>query len=277
MEERYNVYFAGQVKDGADPASVREQLAKVFNANSATLDKLFCGDPQLIKRECDLATAQKYQAAMERAGAVPIIKRTAAASTSPPPSRAPAAEATRTMTAAERIAALAAAPDENRFKREQAASATATSTATAAPADTDGIVLAPPGTAVLRDEERAEPVIRTVDTSHLALDTTAERLSDEASPAPASPDTSHLSMGEVGDTIPNLPSSNAPLSPNLDGLELSAAGTDFSDCAAPEQETPALDLSALATLAPGTQTEEEQRRQPIPVAVPSTDHISIQE
>jgi hypothetical protein len=59
MEERYNVYFAGQVIDGHDPVAVRENLGKIFNANQVVLDKLFSGKPQLVKRECDAGTAAK--------------------------------------------------------------------------------------------------------------------------------------------------------------------------------------------------------------------------
>ena len=38
MEERYNVYFAGQVMAGFDARVVRDKLAKIFNADQATLD-----------------------------------------------------------------------------------------------------------------------------------------------------------------------------------------------------------------------------------------------
>jgi hypothetical protein len=84
-------------------------------------------------------------------------------------------------------------------------------------------------------------------------------------------------MGAVGDRIPNLPSSATPLSPNMDGLVLSAAGTDFSDCALPEAQALPLDLSHLEALPPGAIPLEEQRRRPLPVATPDTDHISLQE
>jgi hypothetical protein len=262
LEERYNVYFAGQVMDGFDLSDVRSKLAKVFNADQATLDKLFCGKPQLIKRECDKATALKFKQALERAGAIPVIQRaelpTAVTNTTPAPA----------MTAAEKIAALAAAPDETNYLKGSQEPASA---------DTSGIVLAPPGTEVLRENERAEPVIREVDTSELAVDATAERLSQEAPPPPAAPDTSHLSMGDVGDTIPNLGSTSAPLSPNLDGLALSAAGTDFSDCAGPEPSALLLDLTHLTALAPGDTTVDEQRRKPSVASAPSIDHISLED
>lgn len=270
MEERYNIYFAGQVMDGFSLTDVRSKMAKVFNADQATLDKLFCGKPQLIKRECDKATALKFKQALEQAGAIPVIKRaelpTAVANTTPAPA----------MTAAEKIAALAAAPDETSYQQGAQPPPSAADKQEAA-TGTSGIVLAPPGTDVLREHERAEPVIHEVDTSELAADTTAERLSPEASPPPAAPDTGHLSMGDVGDTIPNLDSSSAPVSPNLDGLALSASGTDFSDCARPEPSDLNLDLSHLTALCPGDTTVDEQQRRPTPATVPNIDHISLED
>ncbi len=297
MEERYNVYFAGQLMAGFDARVVRDKLAKIFNADQATLDKLFSGKAQLIKRDCDAATAEKYKQALERAGAIPIIKNAATAATTagPAPVNSPSSSQTnppaRAMTAAEKIAALAAAPDENRYQQRASDSAaadhrsntavvrneTGSSAYTGTESDNSGIVLAPPGTAVLREEERAAPVVREVDTSGLAIDATATRLSDAPPPLPAAPDTRHLSMAAVGDTIPTLPSAATPLSPNLDGLALSAAGTDFSDCAPPAAEALPLDLSHLAALPPGDIPLEEQRRRPLPVATPDTDHISLQE
>jgi hypothetical protein len=297
MEERYNVYFAGQVMTGFDARAVRDKLATVFNADQATLDKLFSGKAQLIKRDCDAATAAKYKQALERAGAIPIIKSAtanaaapAAKTTATPAATPPPGAPARAMTAAEKIAALAAAPDETRYQKSAADSAVAdTRGATAAVrGETDsgtntgmetghsGIALAPPGTAVLREEERAAPVVREVDTSGLAIDATATRLSDAAPPSPEPPDTRHLTMGAVGDVIPNLHSPATPLSPNLEGLALSAAGTDFSDCALPAPEVLPLDLSHLAALPPGDIPLEEQRRRPLPVATPDTDHIALE-
>jgi len=270
MAERYNVYFAGQVLDGFDLSSVRDKLAKVFNADQATLDKLFSGKTQLIKRNCDKVTALQYREAMERAGALPIVKLTDSETVTT------ATAPNRTMTAAEKIAALAAAPDTGLYS-SAASGAASQAVDEAATAEPGGIALAPAGTEVLREEERAAPVIREVDTSGLAIDTAAKRLSKEAPPPPAAPDTRHLSMGDAGDTIPNLPRFTAPLSPVIDGLALSAPGTDFSDCAAPEPPPLQLDFSALAMLPAGTALTDEQNRSREHGAVPSTDHISLTE
>lgn len=269
MNERYNVYFEGQIVAGHTVGSVREKLAKLFNADQPTLDKLFSGRLQLIKRGCDAATAQKFKAAMERAGAVPVIR-------SEEPAAEPAAAPARPMTSAERIAALAAAPDETRFRKSPPAAPLAT--AEEADPQTGGIALSPAGTEVLRADERATPIIREVDTSALAVDNAAARLSDIPPAPPAAPDTSHLSMGDVGDTIPNLPTELTPLVLDLDGLELSAPGTDFSDCAAPPAQAAAMDISGITALPPGAlPPEEEQRRQSIPLPVPSTDHLALKE
>lgn len=270
MEEQYNVYFAGQVMDGVELSDVRSKLAKVFSADKATLDKLFSGKPQLIKRECDKATALKFKQALERAGAIPIIKRAELAAA--PTNTTPAPP----MTAAEKIAALAAAPDEARYQqRSQAPTPSESRSESAAAAS--GIVLAPPGTDVLREHERAEPAIREVDTSKLAVDSAAERLSPEPSPAPAAPDTGHLSMSDVGETIPNLDSRAHPVSPNLDGLALSEPGTDFSDCAKPEPLDLNLDLNHLTALPPGDKTVDEQQRRPVAAPAPNIDHISLED
>jgi hypothetical protein len=66
MDERFNIYFDGQVIAGHDVGSVREKLAKVFNADQSTLDKLFSGKLQLIKRGCDQATVQSGDGAHRR-------------------------------------------------------------------------------------------------------------------------------------------------------------------------------------------------------------------
>ncbi len=269
MEDRYNVYFAGQVLDGFDQSSVRDKLAKVFNADQATLDKLFSGKTQLIKRYCDHATAQQYSEAMERAGALAIVKLSE-------PATATNTASARPMTAAEKIAALAAAPDTSLYRTGTSGTTPQSQNQSAEP-EPGGIALAPAGTEVLRKEERPAAVIREVDTAGLAIDTAAKRLSDEAPPPPAAPDTDHLSMGDVGDIIPNLPRFTVPLSPVIDGLALSAPGTDFSDCAAPEPPALELDVSALDVLPAGAVLLEEEYRNREPGVIPSTDHISLSE
>ena len=294
METRYNVYFAGQLLPGQELTSVRDKLAKLFNADQQTLEKLFSGKAQLLKRDCDKATALKYKQAMERAGAQPMIKASqgaAAAEQSPPPTPVPE----KTMSAAERIAALAAAPDKGGYSPEESStsskeSSTSSKESSTSPkepstgfagqqpeSDQAGINLAPAGTDVLREDERSEPVVSDIDTTGLEVDAATQRLSEEPPPPPPAPDTSHLDMGGVGEMIPNLPSDQVPLSPNTDAIDLSPAGTDFADCAPPEAEPPSLDLTGMNLAPTGTDVLEEKYRKKAQAAAPATDHISLEE
>jgi hypothetical protein len=269
MKERYDIYFSGQVMDGHDLESVRSKLSILFKADQTTLDKLFSGKAQLIKRNCDHSTALKYKNAMEQAGALPVLKALPAETES-------RTESSTDQSAAEKIAALAATTDDNRYQ-QSTPDAPSSESSKPAPTESGSIGLAPPGTDVLREEERAEPVTREIDTTALQVDTSGSRLSDEKPPPAATLDTGHLSLADTGDSIPNLPSTDTPVTPNLDGLVLSEPDTDFSDCASPEPPAPVLDLSALAVEPAGTELLEEQYRKAEAGTTPTTDHLSLED
>ncbi len=270
MGSRYNIYYAGEVLAGHNQATVREQLRKLFKASDAVLDKLFSGSEQLVKRECDKATALKYKQAMEQAGAQPVIKvvrddSTAAAAASPEP--APE----RKPTTAERVAALASAPDVglNAAEPPQAAEPEID--------EETGWQLEPVGADILRPDERRQPIVAAIDISALDLAADTGNLAPARPPAPAAPATDHLSMGAVGDSIPTLPSDQAPLHPDTSAIALSPEGTDFADCAPPEPTPPQVDLSSMDLAPEGSDVlEEKYRNKPAPVA-PTTDHISLED
>lgn len=265
MGTRYHIYFAGELQEGHALADVQAKIAKLFNANDATLAKLFSGETQMIKRDCDRATAAKYKAAMEKAGAKPIIK-VAASETEAAAPVAPAQQTPkpREQTAAEKIAALAAAAD-----------APPTVTNTDSSAQGTGIDLAEPGSDVLREDERSTVEAAEVDVSGLVLDEHTDRLAPQAPPAPEAPDTSHLNVGEVGETIPTLPRHEALLTPNTDDISLAPEGGDLSDCAPPAAPPPELDLSALDLAPTGSAVLEEKYRKAETASAPTTDHLSL--
>ena len=269
MEARYNIYYSGQLLEGKELPAVRANMAKLFNADEATLNKLFSGKAQLVKRNCDKSTARKYKQAIENAGGIPVIK---AANTTPAaPSAPPAAEA---MSAAERIAALASAPGP--LSQPQPTESPKSTEVPDAQAD-GSIALAPSGTDVLRAEERTAPAASTVTTPNLDLDTSGQRLSETPPAPPAAPDTSHLSEGGVGELLPTLPSSAQALDPDTSGISLSPDGTDFSDCAAPEANTPNLDLSGIDLAPPGADVIEPQYRKKQDPPPPATDHLALED
>ena len=280
MANTYNVHFAGEVITGHEPAEVRKKLGKLFGANDATLDKLFSGTQRLIKKGCDRATAEKYRAAMQRAGAVAIID---------PPLEAEQASA------ADKIAALAAAPEDARYREQppqpqpaasesddppsepEAAPAPAEPAASTREADDSSLELRPPESAVLEEHERAPEVRREVDTSALSVDEHGDRLAPPAPTPPPAPDTTHLGMAEVGAAVPNLPSGEAPISPNIDAIDLSPEGTDFSDCRTEAPPAPQLDLSGIDVAAEGEDLLEQRYRDAPAPPAPDTNHLSIEE
>lgn len=282
MDKRFNIYYAGEVLDGHDPTQVRANLGKLFKANEQTLDKLFSGKAQLLKKGCDEDKARQYQQAMQRAGAQPIIRAAqpadAGGATDAP---APAGDQPeKKLTAAEKIAALAAAEDDTRYRAEDSSGAGQSPPAASEPttaADEGSLGLEPEGTEVLKAHERAAPVEASIDTSKLAVDETAARLSEEAPAAPPAPDTSHLDMGEVGEVIPTLEEAVEELDPDISALDLSPEGSDFSDCAGPDPIAPDVDLSALDLAPSGSDVLEEQYRRGEEQAPPNTDHISVQD
>jgi hypothetical protein len=264
VDTRYNVYYAGQLLEGREHIEVRANLGKLFNADEATLDKLFSGEIQLLKRDCDEATAEKYRGAMERAGALPILRALApdsappeeAAAQQPAPPLSTPQENPAAMTAAEKIAALAATEDDQRFVADNESRGPAPGDGQEQEPQKEtgnepaGLQVAPAGTDVLREDERQQPVSANIDTSALAVDAGAERLSEEPPTPPPAPDTSHMDMAAVGESIPNLPRRDAPLDPDTSGLDLADSGADVL---------------------------EEQYRKRDDAQPPPTDHLSLQE
>jgi len=270
MDVQYNVYFTGEVLPDHDANSVRTRLAQLFKADEATLDRLFSGTAQLLKRECDKATALKYKQAMERAGARPVIRRVADTTAAATPAPSPAPQA-RKMTAAERIAAIAAGDDTP----PQSSRSRASGPAPEQSLDSSGISIAPPGTAVLKPEERRVVESREIDTSAFVLDANGERLSAASPPPPPAPSTEHLSMGAVGEVIPTLPRHAEAASPDISAIALAPEGSDFSDCAQPAATAPELDLSQLELAAAGEALLEGQYRNQEPVHAPDTSHLKL--
>lgn len=294
MTAKYDICFAGDLLENQDRETVRAGLAKLFKADEATLDRLFSGKLQLLKRGCDKDTAVKYKAAIERAGAKPIIRKSAEETPTPEPS-----PPVRKMTAAERIAALAAAPDVESGKvpaaqtqatapekaqattnaPEQAQVPVSAAAQTSAPDSImdSGISLSPAGSDVLRPEERVHEESVDIDVSALVLSETGTSLAAPSEPPPPAPDTGHLTLGEVGETIPTLKDSTAPLSPDISAIDLAPENSDFSDCARLPAAAPDVDLSSLNLAPSGADMLEENYRQHEETQAPSTDHLELED
>ena len=116
-EKIYEVVFYGEIVEGAKLEQVKAKVAAMFKADASKLEQLFSGKRVVIKKNIDLATANKYQSALQNAGAqcevksLPDAAPTQAADDSVPavPATAQATASTATATATQESAAPASA------------------------------------------------------------------------------------------------------------------------------------------------------------------------
>ncbi len=281
MEELYDILFAGGIVDGFDVNDVRANIAKLFKANDATLEKLFSGKAQMIKRGVDKPAAIKYKGAMQKAGAVAVIrKHQSAAASPPPPAKAaePAAEKPP-QTMAERLAALTgdAEPSASEPAPAPVASQQAHDSAEVAPnaGSADAITLAPAGSDVLKEDERRVFEDLDIDLSaiHLAPEFAEPQVEEKI--APPAPDVSHMSMGEVGEAIPHLESDATPVNPDTTHLSMGEVGEEIPQLESTEQAVE-VDTSALDLAPEGSDVLEEKYRHAEDAQAPNTDHLSLE-
>lgn len=69
MDEAYRLVFRGEVLEGQHPAVVRSRLIKALQLTDAQAEKLFGGQPVVVKKRADTAMAARYQDLFKQAGA----------------------------------------------------------------------------------------------------------------------------------------------------------------------------------------------------------------
>lgn len=68
-DARYKIVFEGELMPGAALDSVKENLARLFKSDADKIDALFNGRAVALKRDLEDGEADKYLAALQRAGA----------------------------------------------------------------------------------------------------------------------------------------------------------------------------------------------------------------
>jgi len=91
-DARFHIIFTGQLVKGSDLATVKSNLGKIFKMDAARVEKLFSGQPVVLKKDADQATAMKFRAVLKQAGAEcelrPVAEPAQASAASVPESRA---------------------------------------------------------------------------------------------------------------------------------------------------------------------------------------------
>jgi hypothetical protein len=251
--ERFDIAFAGECLDGHDPAGVRAALGKLFKADEATLDRLFSGKRQRVKRGCDKATALRYQQAMTGVGARPIVTRSSEIQETAKPAAAGTASTPSGAHSPQRASASrpapGAGPDAGAEQPESAMS------------------LLPAGSDMLAPAERKIPKAVELDLEHISLAAPGERLSD-AQPAPRQVvEAPKLDVAEIGSTL-SVAEQPAAIAP---------PDHDLSDCSAPPAATPQLNLDRLELAPSGTDLLGEHERHRSAERAPDTSHLQLED
>ncbi len=198
--QRFDIVFRGETAPGVARATVARNLVQVFRTTPETVERLLDGGKHMLKRGLDADTAQKYRAALERAGAIAMLVPAV-----PEPGAGPVAPATDALTLAPAGTEVLAAHERRH------------STATAP--DTSHIDLAEPGVDLRPAAPSAPPP--PPDTSRLSLAEPGTRLAPQAPVPPAAPDTSHLTVAPPNTPLGEPARTATPVAlPDISALEL---------------------------------------------------------
>jgi uncharacterized protein YbjQ (UPF0145 family) len=84
MSDRYTVVFEGRIMPGKSAGMVKERLKSALKTNDQGIAKLFVGSPVPVRKNTDLATAEKYKQVFAAAGAFCDIRKEGASDTREP-------------------------------------------------------------------------------------------------------------------------------------------------------------------------------------------------
>jgi len=73
-DELFEVAFRGEIREGENSEDVKARVGKMFKADEAKVAQLFSGKRVVIKKNVDQQTANKYQSALNKAGAECEVK-----------------------------------------------------------------------------------------------------------------------------------------------------------------------------------------------------------
>ena len=267
MSQRYDIFFAAQLVEGFEEATVRGNLATLFKANDQTLDKLFSGKAQLIKRGVDKQAALKYKAALQKAGAVALIRAAAdAAAGDPAAAEAAAVAAESAPEPAPEPAPPPATVDEGLPSSSDIKTASSESTETAQESgdDQDSGSMADRIAALA-----AEP------------ESTAFGASDPASAAadatePASAASAAAASAAAGSPAAGSPAAGSPAAATGEEISLAPPGSDVLN--EDEREVfEELDIDTSAIHLVSSLSDPEPMDSEPPPPAPDTSHMSMGE
>ena len=209
----YQLVFRGECTTGTDLATARASAQALFKATLEQVDRMFSGQPVVIRNKLDAAQAEKYRLVLQKHGMVAYVE--AMPGTQPDePRRAPAPAASATSAATGTASAPAPKPSAPGTASVAAGTAGAGSAGKTAgpvvePGDRprlagekvddilagSGLSLDPPGVTLVNPERPVAPLFRNLDSWTIAP-AGSELGEKRETPPPITPDISHLSLAD---------------------------------------------------------------------------------
>lgn len=230
-EQNFQVVFSGRITEGAELAQVKANVAGLFKVGVDKVEQLFTGQPVVIKKGLDEATANKYQLALQRAGAICQVVDLKAAAVTPQ------------TAAATPPASVSNPPGEKEDTIPTIDSGLHKSVVKPAPiglGELDGVKLDEPGVILVHPEAIPEPHL---DLSGLSMDEPGVVLTVPEEVVEPRLDLSGLSLDEPG-VVLVAPQVVPALEVNLEGLSLDEPGVTLVEHVEPEK--PSIDTSKLS-------------------------------
>lgn len=184
-DARFHIVFSGTLVGGADLATVKSNLGRLFKMDAARVEKLFAGQPVVIKKDADQATAMKFRALMKQAGAECEVRPVSAGS---PQAPEPAPQAQPSAVERPSQAGHGAVQEQSSGDLETVGTIRTGGTGFAG-----AFTVADVGEDMDNGEHAPPPPAP--DVSHLSIAAAGENLGQQTEvPPPAQPDISHLSL-----------------------------------------------------------------------------------
>lgn len=252
----YEVVFNGMIARGFETGQVKQNLAKLFKVDISKMEALFSGNMIVVKSGIDEESANRYQEAMKKAGAVCAIREKSADATKPQAQQQPAPVPETKPVQQPVSPPIAETPAENIVPTTPVSSS-----------EDDGM-LAPPGVQIIEHKVIPEPDIdiSAIDMAEVGADVTepvaapprmdinidnldmaevgADVTDPVAPPPPLEVNIDNLDMAEVGSDVADPVAPPPPLDVNIDDMSMAEAGADVTDPAVPAPE-PDIDISKL--------------------------------
>lgn len=195
IDKSYQIVVTGGLVEGGNLPDVKVKLAALFGTTAEKLDGLFSGKRVVIKKGLGHDAAQKYVAAVQRAG-LRCVTEMMAAETSPAPAVGPMAE----VSVAPVGTALVDPPS-----------------VTAPQIDISGLSVAPLGGNLV---EHTPPEAPSIDTSDLSMAPPGSQLAESETVKPPAIDISTLDVAPAGSDLGEMGRDDTPPPPDTSHLKL---------------------------------------------------------